>query len=393
MAQAKKILILVENLPVPLDRRVWMEATTLVDAGYQVSVICPKGKYSAFYEVMQNVRIYRYPLPSLESVLGHFLEYAIALPFTFFLTFVVFFKDGFDVIQSANPPDFFFIIGGFFKMFGKKFIFDHHDLMPEICDSRWNGWKHKVAYLPSVWAEKQTFKTADWVIATNESYRQIAIRRGGVKPEKVVVVRSGPEIDKFKPVPVNDSWRNGKEYLVGYLGVMGPNDGMEYLLETINFIVHSLNRTDIHFILIGSGDLQPKLKKICTRFGLDDFVKFTGRLPDQQVKEILSTADLAVAPDPRDPLNDVSTMNKIIEYMALEKALVCFDLREAKVSAGDAAVYAKPNDAQDFALKVIELLEQPEKRKVMASYGRKRFLDSLAWDHQKKHLLRLYQEL
>src|SRR6476619_2570033 len=144
MAQAKKILILVENLPVPLDRRVWMEATTLVDAGYQVSVICLKGKYSAFYEVMQNVRIYRYPLPSLESVLGHFLEYAIALPFTFFLTFVVFFKDGFDVIQSANPPDFFFIIGGFFKMFGKKFIFDHHDLMPEICDSRWNGWKHKV---------------------------------------------------------------------------------------------------------------------------------------------------------------------------------------------------------------------------------------------------------
>jgi glycosyltransferase involved in cell wall biosynthesis len=393
MAQAKKILILVENLPVPLDRRVWMEATTLVDAGYQVSVICPKGKYSAFYEVMQNVRIYRYPLPSLESVLGHFLEYAIALPITFFLTFVVFFKDGFDVIQSANPPDFFFIIGGFFKIFGKKFIFDHHDLMPEICDSRWNGWKHKVAYLPSVWAEKQTFKTADWVIATNESYRQIAIRRGGVKPDKVVVVRSGPEIDKFKPVPVNDSWRNGKEYLVGYLGVMGPNDGMEYLLETINFIVHSLNRTDIHFILIGSGDLQPKLKKICTRFGLDDFVKFTGRLPDQQVKEILSTADLAVAPDPRDPLNDVSTMNKIIEYMALEKALVCFDLREAKVSAGDAAVYAKPNDAQDFALKVIELLEQPEKRKVMASYGRKRFLDSLAWDHQKKHLLRLYQEL
>ena len=393
MAQAKKILILVENLPVPLDRRIWMEATTLGDAGYQVSVICPKGKYSAFYEVMQNVRIYRYPLPSLESVLGHFLEYAIALPITFFLTFVVFFKDGFDVIQSANPPDFFFIIGGFFKIFGKKFIFDHHDLMPEICDSRWNGWKHKVAYLPSVWAEKQTFKTADWVIATNESYRQIAIRRGGVNPEKVVVVRSGPEIDKFKPVPVNDSWRNGKEYLVGYLGVMGPNDGMEYLLETINFIVHSLNRTDIHFILIGSGDMQPKLKKICTRFGLDEFVEFTGRLPDQQVKEILSTADLAVAPDPRDPLNDVSTMNKIIEYMALEKALVCFDLREAKVSAGDAAVYAKPNDAQDFALKVIELLEQPEKRKVMASYGRKRFLDSLAWDHQKKHLLRLYQEL
>lgn len=393
MSQKRKILILVENLPVPLDRRVWMEATTLEEAGYHVSVICPKGKYKAFHEVIQNVSIYRYPLPSLESVLGHFLEYAIALPVTFFLTFIVFFRDGFDVIQSANPPDFFFIIGGFFKIFGKKFIFDHHDLMPEICDSRWKGWKHKVAYHLSVWAEKQTFKTADWVIATNESYRQVAIRRGGVEPDKVVIVRSGPKIENFNPVPVNDSWKSGKEYLVGYLGVMGPNDGLEYLLEAINYIVHSLNRTDIHFILIGSGDLQPKLKKICTRLRLDEFVEFTGRIPDQQVKEILSTADVAVAPDPRDPLNDVSTMNKIIEYMALEKALVCFDLREAKVSAGEAAIYAKPNDTEDFALKIIELLEQPEKRQEMAKYGRKRFLDSLAWDHQKKHLLRLYQEL
>ena len=393
MALDKKILILVENLPVPLDRRVWMEATTLEEAGYHVSVICPKGKYAAFHEVVQNVSIYRYPLPSLESVLGHFVEYAIALPVTFFLTFVVFLRDGFDVIQSANPPDFFFIIGGFFKIFGKKFIFDHHDLMPEICDSRWTGWKHKVAYHLSVWAEKQTFKTADWVIATNESYRQIAIRRGGVKPGKVVIVRSGPKIDNFQPVPVNDCWRNGKPYLVGYLGVMGPNDGIEYLLEAINFIVHTLNRTDIHFILIGSGDLQPKLKKSSTLMGLDEYVQFTGRIPDQQVKEILSTADLAVAPDPRDPLNDVSTMNKIIEYMALEKALVCFDLREAKVSAGDAAVYAKPNDVQDFALKIIDLLHQPEKRTQMARYGRRRFLDTLAWDHQKKHLLRLYQEV
>ena len=393
MAQKRKILILVENLPVPLDRRVWMEATTLEEAGYGVSVICPKGKYKAFHEVLQNVNIYRYPLPSLESVLGHFLEYAIALPVTFLLTFVVFFRHGFDAIQSANPPDYFFIIGGFFKLFGKKFIFDHHDLMPEICDSRWQGWKHKVAYHLSVWAEKQTFKTADWVIATNESYRQVAIRRGGVKPDKVVIVRSGPKIENFNPVPVNNNWKCGKEYLVGYLGVMGPNDGLEYLLEAIDYIIHSLNRTDIHFILIGSGDLQPKLKKICTRLELDEFVEFTGRIPDQQVKEILSTADIAVAPDPRDPLNDVSTMNKIIEYMALEKALVCFDLVEAKVSAGEAAIYAKPNDTQDFALKVIELLEQPEKRKEMASYGRRRFLDSLAWDHQKQHLLRLYQEL
>jgi len=389
----KKILILVENLPVPLDRRVWMEATTLEEAGYQVSVICPKGKYNRYFEVIQNVSIYRYPLPSLESVLGHFLEYAIALPVTFLLTFVVLFREGFDVIQSANPPDFFFLIGGFYKFFGKYFIFDHHDLMPEICDSRWKGWKHKVTYPLSVWAEKLTFKTADRVISTNESYREVAIQRGGVKPDKVIVVRSAPKKENFKPVPVNDNLRKGKKYLVGYLGVMGPNDGIEYLLESIDFIVHSLKREDIHFSLIGSGDLQPKLRKMCTRLKLDEFVEFTGRIPDQMVKEIISTADLGVAPDPKDPLNDVSTMNKIIEYMALEKAIVCFDLKEARVSAGAAAVYAKANDIQDFALNIIELLELPDKRKEMGKFGRKRFLDSLAWDYQKKYLLGVYQEL
>ena len=185
--------------------------------------------------------------------------------------------------------------------------------------------------------------------------------------------------------------RRGKKYLVSYLGVMGPNDGIEYLLDSIDFIVHSLKRTDIHFTLIGSGDLQPKLRRICTRLDLDQVVEFTGRIPDQDVKEIISTADLGVAPDPKDPLNDVSTMNKIIEYMALEKAMVCFDLIEARVSAGAAAVYAKANDIQDFALKILELLEQPEKRKEMGVFGRKRFLDYLAWDHQKKYLLEMYQ--
>ena len=372
--KSKRILILVENLPVPMDRRVWMEATTLAQNGYRVSVICPKGKYPKFHEILENIAIYRYPLPSYSSVLGHFLEYSIAILFTSLLTVLVLFRGGFDAIQSANPPDFFFIIGGFFKIFGKKFIFDHHDLMPEICDSRWKGWRHRVTYFLSIRAEKQTFKTADRVIATNESYREVAIKRGRVKPDKVIVVRSGPNIDNFKRVPVNNSWKNGKKYLVGYLGVMGPNDGLEYLLESIAFIIHTLKRTDIHFTLIGNGDLHTKLRKICTQLELDEFVKFTGRIPDQQVKEIISTADLAVAPDPKDPLNDVSTMNKIIEYMALEKALVCFDLREARVSAGEAAVYAKANDIQDFALKIIELLEQPDKRKEMGVYGRGRGL-------------------
>jgi glycosyltransferase involved in cell wall biosynthesis len=389
----KRILILDENLPVPFDRRVWMEATTLAEAGYRVNVICPKAKYTRFYEELENVRIYRYPLPSLESVLGHLLEYAIALPVTFFLTWVVFFRGGFDVIQSANPPDMFFLIGGFFKLFGKKFVFDHHDLMPEICDSRWKGWKHKLTYPLSIWSEKLTFRTADRVISTNGSYREVAIKRGRVKPDRVSVVRSGPSIKSFIPELENHALKKGRKYLVCYLGVMGPNDGLEFLLQSIDFVIHKLLRNDIYFTLIGSGDLQPRLKKMCTKLDLDEYVEFTGRIPERQVREIISTADLGVAPDPKDPLNDVSTMNKIIEYMALGKPLVCYDLKEARVSAGDAAIYAKPNDTEDFARKVIELLEQPERRKMMGDFGRMRFEKELAWDHQKKSLLILYRDL
>jgi glycosyltransferase involved in cell wall biosynthesis len=389
----KKILILVENLPVPFDRRVWMESTALVEAGYQVSVICPKGKYPKYHEILEGVRIYRYPLVSLESVLGHFLEYAIAFFCTFLLTWVVFFREGFDIIQSANPPDFFFVIGGFFKLFGKKFIFDHHDLMPEICDSRWTVWKHRLTHSLSVWSERATFNTADWVISTNESYRQVAITRGKVPSDHVTVVRSGPSIYKFVKVPEKPGLKKGKKHLVCYLGVMGPNDGIEYLLQSIDYIVHHLNRNDIYFILMGGGDLQPKLLAQSLQLKLDPYVEFTGRIPDEQVCEIISTSDLGVAPDPKDPLNDVSTMNKIVEYMALGAPLVCFDLKEARVSAGEAAVYAVPNDIQDFGNKILYVIDHPEMKKKMGEFGFERFQSELAWEHQKVKLLDLYNQL
>jgi glycosyltransferase involved in cell wall biosynthesis len=370
-----------------------MESTTLTEAGYQVSVICPKGKYKKYYEVLDNVRIYRYQLPSLESVFGHFLEYAIALPVTFLLTWVVLFREGFDVIQSANPPDFFFIIGGFFKLFGKKFVFDHHDLMPEICDARYTGWKHKLTYTLSRWSERITFQVADRVISTNESYRRIAIERGGVNPDLVTVVRSGPSLKKFVLVPPKEKWKNGRKYLACYLGVMGANDGIDYLLRSIDYIVHHFKRDDIQFVLIGSGDLQSKMKVYCTQLGLDDFVEFTGRVSDESLLEIVSSSDIGMAPDPKDPLNDVSTMNKIVEYMALGKPIVCFDLKEAVISAGEAAVYAAANDEKDFAQKLIELIQNEELKKKMGKLGFERFRKELAWDHQKEKLIGLYSEL
>lgn len=393
IAKQKRILILVENLPVPFDRRVWMEATTLRQAGYGVSVICPQGQYPARFEVLDGISIYRYPLPSRNSIAGHLLEYGRALAMTAGLTLRVWWREGFDVIQSANPPDFFFLIAAVFKLFGKKFVFDHHDLMPEICETRWTGWKRTVTRTVCLWAERQTFRTADRVIATNESYREVALTRGRVSPERVVVVRSGPRVNRFRAVPARPELKNGKPFLVGYLGVMGPNDGLEYLLQSIAHIVHDLHRSDIQFVCVGGGDLQAKLMAMSQQMRLDEFVRFTGRIPDDEVIGLLSTADLCVAPDPKDALNDVSTMNKIVEYMALGKALVAFDLREARVSAGDAAVYATPNDHVAFAQRIVELLAAPERRQAMGAAGRQRFESVLAWEHQQKNLLQLYRDL
>jgi len=391
--RAPRILILVENLPVPFDRRVWMEATTLAEAGYEVSVICPQDAYPLRRETLEGVRIYRYPRPSLPGIAGHLIEYAIAFPATFALTWLVHRRTGFDVIQSANPPDLFFLIARLFKRFGVKFVFDHHDLAPEICESRWSGWRGAAARGVALWLERATFRTADRVIATNESYRRIAIGRGAVAPERVCVVRSAPRLSRFRAVAPRCEWKNGRTFLVAYLGVMGPNDGIGHLLTSIAHIVHTLRRDDIQFVLVGAGDLQPRIVAEARGLRLDPFVRFTGFIPDDDVLGILSTADVCVAPDPKDALNDLSSMNKVVEYMALAKPLVAYDLREARASAADAAVYAQPNDPVDFAAKIVELLASPERRRAMGEAGRTRIENALAWEHQSAVLLAMYRDL
>lgn len=391
--EKRRVLILVENLPVPFDRRVWMEATTLKEAGYQVSIICPRGTYPLLREKLDGISIYRYPLSSRDGLFGHTVEYITAMVMTTLLTLLVCFTEGFDIIQSANPPDLFFLIAIFFKPFGKKFVFDHHDLMPEICDSRWSGWKRSVTRTLSVWAERLTFLTADHVISTNESYKEVAITRGKYPPERVAVIRSAPRLHRFRAVEPVEKWRCGRKYQVAYLGVMGPNDGLEYLLRSIDQIIHQYHREDIQFTLVGGGDLQPVIKQMSHAMKLDEFVTFTGRVPDDQMIEILSSADLCVAPDPKDPLNNLSTMNKMIEYMALGKPIVSFDLKESMISAGEASVYAEANDTVKFADQVVKLLEDPERRRRMGEIGRTRFETFLAWEFQEQTLLNLYKSL
>ncbi|HTN67707.1 MAG TPA: glycosyltransferase family 4 protein [Burkholderiaceae bacterium] len=386
-------MILVENLPSPFDRRVWQEATTLFSSGYQVSIICPTGKgCEKKYECIDGIHIYRYRLPmEAQGAPGYLLEYGVALSAIFILAWRVFLTRGFDVIQACNPPDLLFLIGGFFKrFFRKKFIFDHHDINPELYEAKFG--RRDFFYRLMLRFERWTFQTADVSIATNDSYRRIAIERGGMDPAKVFVVRSGPKLERLKIVPAQPALRRGRQYLVGYVGVMGAQEGIDYLLQAAHHIVHVRGRTDIHFGLVGGGTSLERMRQLATELGVADYVTFTGRVPDAELLEMLNTADVCVNPDIANDMNDKSTMNKIMEYMALGKPIVQFDLVEGRVSAQDASLYAKRNDAVDMAQKIVALLDDPEQRRKMGEFGRNRVQNELEWKYEAPKLLAAYDK-
>lgn len=390
----RRVLIIVENLPVPFDRRVWQEATTLVDNGYQVSIICPTGKgHDSRHEILDGIHIYRHPLPfEADGALGYLLEYGAALFWELRLAWRVHRERGFDVIHACNPPDLIFLVGGFFKLFlGKKFLFDHHDINPELFEAKFGHrgllWKAMVLF------ERLTFRTADVSIATNESYRAIAIERGRMPPEDVFVVRSGPKLDRLRILPPDPELKKGRNYLVGYVGVMGKQEGIDLLLQSVRHIVHDLGRKDIHFGFVGGGTELANLQAMAGELGVQDYVTFTGRVPDEDLLAMLNTADVCVNPDVANPMNDKSTMNKIMEYMALGKPIVQFDLTEGRFSARDASFYARQNDVNDMAAKILELLDDPELRGKMGRYGRERVTTELEWSYEVPKLLKAYDRL
>ncbi len=389
----RRVLIIVENLPVPFDRRVWSEATTLVKAGYAVSMICPKGKgATSSYEVIDGVHIYRHPLPlEAEGALGYALEYGAALFWEFLLSLKVARQRGFDVVHACNPPDTIFLIGGFYRLFGKKFLFDHHDINPELYEAKFNrrdfGWKLMV------WLERLSFRTANISIATNESYRDIAITRGGMAPDKVHIVRSGPNLDRVREVAPDPKWRNGRRFVVGYVGVIGKQEGLDLLLDSVEHLVKVRNRDDIQFVICGGGSELEAIKAETVARSLGDYVTYTGRCSDETLFSALSTADICVNPDRPTAMNDKSTMNKIMEYMALGKPIVQYDLREGRFSARDSSLYAKCTEPADFGDKIVELLDDPERRAAMGAIGRERVRTELAWSHEAPKLLAAYGSL
>jgi glycosyltransferase involved in cell wall biosynthesis len=321
--------------------------------------------------------------------LGYACEYGIALFWQFILAWRVLFTRGFDVIHACNPPDNIFVTGAFFKLLGKKFLFDHHDINPELYLAKFG--KKDFFYKLMLLFERLTFKCADVSIATNESYRKIAIERGGMNPEKVFIVRSGPNLDRLKIMPPRNELKKGRKYLVGYVGVMGKQEGIDLLLESARYIIFEMKRTDVHFGLVGGGTELQALKQYADQLGISDFVTFTGRVPDDEFLEMLNTADVCVNPDVANEMNDKSTMNKIMEYMALAKPIVQFDLTEGRFSAQKASLYAKKNDPKDMADKIVQLLDDDNLRREMGCIGRDRIEKELAWKYEVPSLLSAYE--
>jgi glycosyltransferase involved in cell wall biosynthesis len=389
----RRVLIIVENLPCPFDRRVWQEARTLAAAGYVVSIICPKGKgYEKSFEELEGIAIYRHPQPfEGNGALGYLAEYSWALLAEFALSLRVLMERGFDAVHACNPPDTLFIIGGFYKLFGKKFLFDHHDINPELYEAKFQ--RRDLFYRLMLWLERTTFRTADVCVATNESYRRIAVERGYRSPGKVFVVRSGPDLRRLRVLPPTPALKNGRRYLVGYVGVMGRQEGIDGLLACVQHIVHAMKRDDIQFGLVGGGTELAAMRKLAEELGVAQYVTFTGRVPDDELLAMLNTADVCVNPDVANDMNDKSTMNKIMEYMALGKPIVQFDLTEGRVSAQNASLYAQRNDPIDMAHKLVQLLDDPELRRRMGAAGLERVKNELAWEHEVPRLLAAYEEL
>ena len=389
----RSVLILVENLPVPFDRRVWQEAKALRNAGYVVSVICPMGMGGEQrFEVIDDIHIYRYRLAVEASGAARYaIEYGTAVCKTLWLTLRVSLTRGFDAIHACNPPDLFFLIGLLWRPFGKKFLFDHHDINPELYIAKFG--RRDFFYRLLLLFERLSFRTAAVSIATNESYRRIAIERGGMDPARTFVVRSGPSLERMRIVPPDERLRHGCRHLVGYVGVIGEQEGIDDLLRVVHYIVNDLQRTDVHFGIVGDGTSLAAMKAFAAELGVAEHVSFPGRVADELLLRVLNTADVCVNPDKCNEMNDKSTMNKVLEYMALGKPIVQFEQTEGRESAGDASLYARPGDVPDFACKLVSLLDDPERRAAMGRLGQRRIAEKLEWRHQVPALLAAYDAL
>ena len=388
-----KILFLIEDGSYLYDNRVRREAICLFQAGAQVSVICPNAGEEPFRSVIDGIRVYRYRKPNLgPGLVAHLGEYMVSLVSQMFLTLFVAVKDGFSVIHAANPPDLLWLIAAPYRLFGKRFVFDHHDLVPELFEERF-GRDRKLLLSVARLLERMSFRLASHVISTNESYRNVAIERGGKTLSDVTVVRNGPDPADFKDIEPDEQIRALARTVVGYLGNMNPQDGVDILLQAAAIIKEKHDHSNIGFVLVGGGSAFDSLVALRADLGLEEVVIMTGTIPWSKVLSTLSATDICVQPDPPGGLNDHSTMNKLMEYMMLEKAVIAFDLPETRVSGGDAVVYVSGDSADALAATIMDLASDEQRRKSLGQKGYERVANNLAWHHQSPYLISVYQQL
>ena len=392
--RSKSILMLVENCPYPQDVRVRNEANTLIQAGYQVIVVAQKATGQKYYQAVDNVIVYRYPAPpELPSIFGFAIEYLYSYFVALFYSIWILIRHGFDVIHAHNPPDIYVFIAIFYRLFGKKFVFDHHDLTPEIFKVRFAGAGTKFIYRVLLFMEYCSVRLADRIIATNESYKNRQVSLHGTDPAKVTVVRNGPDLRQFQSVAPDPHLRSKAGTILGYAGTMGKQDGVDYLIRAVHHLVFNLNEKDVYCVLLGNGSEEASLKKLVTDLQLDDYVWFPGWVEVDTLVRYLCSADICLGPDPKNSFTDHSTMIKIMEYMALEKPIVSFDLSETIYSAADAALYVSGNSEADFAGAIKQLIEDPALCRKMGQAGSKRVQKELAWEYSAQKLLLMYEGL
>ena len=409
-ASAGRVLLFVENQN-PNDTRVWSEAEALTQAGYSVTVVGLRHTGQPRSEVVSGVQVYRLPplelfqkTPGahstllrrfwlkLKSILGYLSEYAYFTGACFLMSIYVAFKHGFDVIHAHNPPDTLWLVALPWRLLGKKYIYDHRDLCPELYRSRYDA-KHDFIAKVLQLVEWGNLKLADVTIATNESYKKIQIQRGGRKPETIFVVRNGPSRDRKQMRQPSQRLRNMQKTILVYIGNLNPQDGVDYLLRSLKHLVYDMKRDDFHCVIIGKGDSLEYLRKMAHELKLDGFVELTGYIPDEELEETLAAADICMDPDPSSPLNDVSTWIKIMEYMAYGKAIVSFDLKETRYSAQDAALFVRCNDEMAFAQATAKLMDDAPLREKMGRFGRERVEKELQWSVVSKNLVAAYASL
>jgi glycosyltransferase involved in cell wall biosynthesis len=389
-----RVLMLLENNPYHWDVRVKQEAETLAEAGYQVTVIAPRPLGDIPTKTVKNIHLYQFPAPAgAAGLMGYLWEYAWATVVMSFLSLYVLMRKGFDILHMHNPPDILVPATVYYKLFGKRMVYDHHDLAPEAYHARFPEGGSPFVHRVLVFFEKLSYRFADHVIVTNQSYKAVAMSRGNLPEERVTIVRNGPAPELLQCEDTFSDLRRDSRTIIMYVGQMAPQDGVDYLLRALHHVVYKLDRKDCLCVLVGAGTAVPSLKSLTEQLKLVDHTLFTGWVEQGQVMRYLNTADICVAPEPSNQYTDHSTMIKIMEYMAAEKPIVAFDLPEHRFSAQDAAVYACANDELDFAHRIAALMDAPQRREAMGLAGRERIIRELGWPHQARQLLQVYDTL